>query len=397
MITRSLSAAVAAMLAVLACMTLGGGMGLAAPAPAVPAGMRAACPEAPRQARCFALFAPQVGVNRLRAAGRAAAPSGWGATDLESAYSLPVDRATSSLVAISIAFDAPHLEQDLNVYRSQYGLPPCTTANGCFQKVNQDGAASPLPSSDAGWAVEASLDVEMVSAACPHCRILVVEANFPDFADLAASEDRAVAMGAPVVSNSYGGRETGAVFSYAPSYDHPGHVILAASGDLGFTAAQFPAVLGSVTAVGGTTLARSSGPRGWAEAAWAHGGSGCSAYVAKPSWQHDPDCGMRTTADVSAVGDGVAMYDSDQGGWLTVGGTSVSSPLVAGIYGLAGNAGTIQPGDIYQHAGLLDDVTSGTNDDRFGGAKCGNDYLCVAGPGYDAPTGLGTPNGIAAF
>jgi len=312
-----------------------------------------------------------------------------------SAYHLPKDRPSSTVVGISIAYDAPNLERDLNVYRQQFGLPPCTTANGCFRKVNQSGAAAPLPVADASWAIESTLDVSMVSAACPSCEIVVVEGDSPGFADLAATEDTAVRLGARVVSNSYGAREGGAPLAYAAHYSHPGTTIVASSGDDGFAAALYPAVLSSVTAVGGTTLTKTA--TGWSQRAWSRGGSGCSAYVAKPSWQHDQNCSMRVTADVSAAADNIAIYNTDEGGWLTVAGTSASAPFIAGVYGLAGDAATAAPGDLYRHADSLADVTSGSNDVAGHGAKCGGDYLCVAGVGYDAPTGLGTPDGIGAF
>jgi subtilase family protein len=373
------------------------------PAATGPAGMTAACAERPGPyAHCLTLYRPQAAVNRARAAGDLVTPDGWGATDLRTAYRLP-DAASTTTVAVAIAYDAPDLEQDLATYRQQYGLPPCTTANGCFTKVNQSGQAAPLPTFDDGWALEATLDVSMISAACPSCHIDVVEADSPTLADLAATESTAVGLGAQVVSNSYGGRELGQDQQYAAAYRQPGHTIVVSSGDTGFTAASFPAALDSVVAVGGTELTAADNDRGYAESVWTDGrhgaaGSGCSAYVAKPSWQHDPHCGMRTVADVAAAADDIAIYDSADGGWLTVAGTSASAPFIAGVYGLAGNATTATPADLYAHAADLNDVTAGTNDLSGGaGAKCGNDYLCVATTGYDAPTGLGTPIGTAAF
>ncbi len=380
-----------------------------APAMGAPArasgGLRPACPPAPAdEMRCFTLYAPQRAANQAMATG-AAAPAGWGARAIESAYRLPVSRNPRQTVAVVDAFSTPNLESYLNTYRKQYGLPACTTASGCLRIVNQKGAAKPLPQSgvDFGWALETAVDVEMVSAACPGCRILVVEANTPSFGDLAAAESTAARLGAPVISNSYGGRETGFAMPYANAYDHPGHAIVASSGDSGFGAANFPAVLGTVTAVGATELAKAPNARGWAERVWnarvgnepdGASASGCSAYVTKPAWQHDTHCAMRTTADVSAVGWNVAAYSKDYGGWVTVGGTSISAPLIAGVYGLAGNAATIKPGYEYAHAKWLYDVTSGNNDQVTGtGAQCGDDYLCVAKKGYDAPTGLGSPHG----
>ncbi|MGD0704483.1 MAG: S8 family serine peptidase [Trebonia sp.] len=348
------------------------------------------------QARCFVLFVPD----------SAASAAGWGARDIEHAYKLPVGRDSHATVAVVEAFDTPQLESYLNVYRRQYGLKPCTVSNGCFRKVGQGGSARDLPASGvgSGWDLEATLDVDMVSAACPNCRILVVEANGQDVSQLAAAEDTAARLGAVAISNSYGTRETGLAQSYARAYDHPGHAIVASTGDDGYTAASFPANLASVTAAGGTELSAAKNKRGWSETAWnspgfGAGGSGCSAYVAKPSWQHDKRCPGRTAADVSAVADNIAIYNWYYGGWISAAGTSASSPIIAGIYALAGNAARVRPGYEYAHAKALFDPTSGNNDWFFeeNGAVCGYDYLCVAKKGYDAPTGLGTPDGIGAF
>jgi Subtilase family len=375
--------------------------------------MRAAClPRGPRQARCYALYAPQASVDAAiaaRAAGRpaaarAAAPEGWGATSIEHAYKLPVRRRTRATVAVVDAFSTPHLAADLAAYRARYHLPPCAAASKCLRIVNQHGQASPLPAADPqGWGVEETLDVSMVSAACPRCKIFVVEAKSPSFADLAAAEDTAARLGAGVISNSYGAQESGFTQAGAAAYRHPGHMIVASTGDGGFGPAQFPASLAAVTAVGGTQLSRASNARGWAEKAWNAGGgasgSGCSAYVTKPSWQHDPHCPGRTIADVAAVAWNVPMFDSSVPGgpWLMVGGTSVAAPLIAGVYALAGNASKIRPGYPYTHRRALFDITQGTSDLDEAGAACGHDYLCQARKGYDAPTGLGAPDGLGAF
>jgi subtilase family serine protease len=348
---------------------------------------QAVCPEpGPGFARCLTHFGSLSGLR--------AAVDGLGATDLTTAYNLPSTGGPDTLVGISIAYDAPDLEADLNTYRQEFGLPACTTANGCFRKVNQNGDAGPLPPASVGWGMESTLDVSMVSAACPTCGILVVEGNSPGFADLAATEDTAIRLGAKVVSNSYGARENGLALSYASHYDRTDATIVASSGDYGFTAASFPAVFQSVTAVGGSALTPDAGqPRGWAESAWAYGGSGCSAYIAKPAQQKDKSCSKRTTADVSAAADNIALYSSFYGGWLTASGTSASAPFISGLYGRAGG----KSGSVYKHADALFDITTGANDASGTGAKCGNDYLCTAKPGYDAPTGVGTPNGLAAF
>jgi len=369
-----------------------------------PVTQAAACPVAKAgQLRCLALYSRQSKVDAAIAAGTAA-PKGWGAFDLQSAYKLPVGTDPGQTVAVVDAYRTPDLANSLATYRAQYGLSACTTTTGCLRIVNQSGA-TPLPVSAVpfGWDVETTLDVEMVSAACPLCKILVVEARSPKVGDLAIAENTAARLGAQVISDSFGGAESGLDQTHAKAYDHPGHVIVAASGDLGFTTASFPASLPDVTAVGGTELAKSTSQRGWTEQAWNQSngatGSGCSAYVPKPKWQHDRHCAMRTVADVSAVAANLAVYDQARRGWLLVSGTSAAAPLVAGVYALAGNATTIAPGYEYRHAKSLFDVTTGNNDNinGTGGRTCGHDYLCVAGKGYDAPTGLGTPNGTGAF
>jgi hypothetical protein len=372
------------------------------------AGLRPACPEAgPRQFRCLVLVQPQYAVNRALAAGRAAQPSGWTPAALERAYRLPVARSSHATIAVSIAGRTPDLGGYLRTYRAHFGLPPCGRPSGCLRIVNQKGKATPLaPSSlGSGWDIEATLDVSMISAACPHCKILVVEGNSADVIDLARTEDTAARLGARVITNSYGIRESGFSQGLAKDYRHPGHMVVVASGDFGFDAANFPANLRSVTAVGGTSLRRAHNRRGFTERVWddpdifGASASGCSAYVPKPAWQRSPHCPGRTVADVSAIASTIPIYDKARGGWLTVAGTSASAPFIAGIYGLAGNAAHISVRHLYQHAADLFDVTRGNNA-LIGGtprAVCGDDYMCVAKKGYDAPTGLGTPDGTGAF
>ncbi|HEY3903257.1 MAG TPA: S8 family serine peptidase [Streptosporangiaceae bacterium] len=371
--------------------------------------LRPACPKAgPRQARCFAFYAPEVAVNQAQAAGASAKPKGWGAKAIESAYKLPVGQASSQTVAVVDAFTTPKLALSLATYRKQYGLPPCTVASGCLRIVNQKGKPSPLPQSGKpfGWDVETALDVEMVSAACPHCHILLVEGNTPDINDLAAAVKTAGRLGAQVISNSYGLAENGFTQPSAGAYQQSGHMTVVASGDSGFGPADFPANLPRVVAVGGTELSRSHTARGWTERVWNTSGlgataSGCSAYTAKPSWQHDTHCPMRTLNDVSALAEGVVVNDQARHGWLTVDGTSAAAPIIAGVYGLAGNGASESVASLYAHAKGLFDVTKGDDVLRFGktpvGPVCGHDYLCTAKKGYDAPTGLGTPDGITSF
>jgi hypothetical protein len=319
---------------------------------------------------------------------QSATPSGWGPSDLRSAYKLPTSGGNGRIIAIVDAYDDPTAEADLAVYRTQYGLPPCTTSNGCFKKVNQNGVQGSYPQADSGWSGEIALDLDMASAACPDCKIILVEASSATDQDLGISVNTAVSLGAAVVSNSYGGPEDSSVTTSSSQYfNHPGVAIMASSGD-GAYGVEFPAASQYVIAVGGTKLAKSTSTRGWAESAWTSAGSGCSKYIPKPSWQTDTGCSKRTVADVSAVADpntGVAVYQG--GSWQVYGGTSVSSPLVAGIYALLGLNGTNNASYAYSHTADFYDVTSGSN------GSCGGSYLCTAMAGYDGPTGLGTPNG----
>ncbi len=356
------------------------------------------CSAAPiNNASCFAIQLDSVSTS---ASGdvtpNASAPSGFNPSDLQSAYNLPSSTAGSGqTVAIVDAYNDPNAESDLAVYRSEFGLPACTTANGCFKKVNQNGGTS-YPSGNTGWAEEISLDLDMVSAICPNCHILLVEASSASFANLGTAVNTAVSLGANTVSNSYGGGESSGESSYASYYNHSGVVITASSGDGGY-GVEVPAAYNTVVAVGGTSLSRSSNTRGWSETAWSGAGSGCSAYISKPSWQTDSGCSRRTVADVSAVADpntGVSVYDTygNVGGWLVFGGTSVSSPIIASVYALAGNASSVNAASsLYSHTSDLYDVTSGSN------GSCGGSYLCTATTGYDGPTGLGTPDGTGAF
>jgi subtilase family serine protease len=215
---------------------------------------------------------------------------GYGPSDLASAYKLPTSNGAGKTVAIVDAYDDPNAASDLSTYRSQFGLPACTTSSGCFRKVNQNGATSPLPAANSGWAGEIALDIEMVSAACPQCKILLVEASSPTTANLGTAVNTAVSMGAVAVSNSYGGSESSSDPSSSTSYyKHPGVAITVSSGDGGY-GVEFPASSPYVTSVGGTSLHTASNSRGWSETAWNGAGSGCSAYEAKPSFQHDSGC-----------------------------------------------------------------------------------------------------------
>ncbi|MFF0085522.1 peptidase S8 [Streptomyces canus] len=336
----------------------------------------------------------------------AATPSGYGPSDLQSAYGLTAAAAANGsgeTIAIVDAYNDPNAEADLAKYRSYYGLPACTSASGCFKKVSQTGSTTSLPSSDAGWSEEISLDLDMVSAIAPNAKILLVEAKSATMANLGKSVNEAITLGAKFVSNSYGGSESSSDTSYDSSYfNHPGVAITVSAGDDGY-GAQYPAASKYVTSVGGTALSTSSNTRGWTESVWKTSstegtGSGCSSYDAKPSWQTDTGCTKRMISDVSAVADpatGVSVYDSYgvTAGWYTFGGTSASSPIIAAVYALAGTPGSSDyPAQYpYAHTSSLNDVTSGNN------GSCSTSYFCTATSGYDGPTGWGTPKGVSAF
>jgi hypothetical protein len=361
-----------------------------------------ACPMTTRrnQMACMVLVSTTPAASARAAAAPDAAPvgEGYGPSSLQAAYKLPSSTAgTGQTVAIVDAYNDPNAAADLAAYRSAWGLPAC--GSGCFKVVNQNGAASPLPANAGtnGWDVEESLDIDMVSAICPNCHIILVEASSASNAALGTGVNAAVALGAKFVSNSYGGDESSSDPSYDTQYyNHPGVAVTASAGDDGY-GVSYPAASQYVTAVGGTSLSTSSSARGWTESVWTGTGSGCSRDDAKPAWQKDTGCAKRTDNDVAAVADpntGVAIYNTySEHGWLEVGGTSASSPIIASTFALAGApaAGSYPSSYLYQHTGSLFDVTSGSN------GTCSPAYLCHGEVGYDGPTGLGTPDGVTAF
>ena len=365
------------------------------------------------QMACFAMrradlgFVSKAKLHQIQAITPQATPSGYGPSSLQSAYALPSATAgAGKRVYIVDAYDDPNAEADLTAYRSQFGLPTCTTANGCFQKLNQNGATSPMPTGNTGWAGEISLDLDMVSAICPNCSITLIEANDASN-NLFSAVKEAVTLGAKYVSMSWGGSETGSEASYDSTYfKSTGVVYTASTGDGAYKAGViYPATSPDVVAVGGTSLRTASNTRGWNETVWNTSategtGSGCSADEAKPSWQSvvsSSVCSRRADSDVSAVADpatGVAVYQTYGGsGWAVYGGTSAAAPIIASTYALAGTpAASDQPGSFpYSHTANLNDVTSGNN------GTCTPSLLCTAAAGWDGPTGLGTPNGVAAF
>ncbi|MGN6790963.1 MAG: putative Ig domain-containing protein [Streptosporangiaceae bacterium] len=380
--------------------------------PMLPAGQHLVCPPAPAgQMSCMSIVRSVHLSGMQPAAGIKPSANGpYTPNDLRRAYKLTsasLQRGRGTTVAIVDAFSNPHANADLRVYRSHFHMPKCTTSNHCLRIVNQSGKAHPLPAGRTNWGVEISLDLDMVSAICPKCHILLVEAKNNLTSNLGAAVNRAVTMGAKYVSNSWGGREFSGQNHFSHFFNHPGRVITFASGDLGF-GATFPADLQYVTSIGGTRLVHKAGGRGWAESVWSTNAtegtaSGCSNGEAKPSWQladlKPSGCLTRTLNDVAAVADpatGVLVFDTfNAPGGLEVGGTSASTPIITAIYALAGKPKirTYPAQYSYLRPGHFFDVTTGNN------GPCPSDrpYLCTAGPGYDGPTGLGTPNGITGL
>jgi hypothetical protein len=344
---------------------------------------RPACPER-------GLDDAKCGVVIIRA-GVQPQVAGWGPSDLQAAYKLPSSQGSGQIVAIVDAYDNPNVASDLAAYRSHFGLPPAN-----FNKYNQKGQQSNYPAPNTGWAAEIDLDVEMVSAVCPNCTIDLIEAN--SFSELLVAEREAVKLGAHIVSNSWycthcWGRRMKSAF------DSPGVVYLAIGGDHNY-ASYGPAKLDNVVSVGGTVLAKRGSK--YKEIVWPWTGGGCATGIRKPSWQHDPGCTSRTQNDVAAVAYGVAEYDSyNQSGWITTAGTSISTPLIAAVYALAGDASSQHGGKKFwtltaqERKKYLHAISEGSD------GSCGGSYLCTAGTGqyftYSGPTGWGTPNGIGAF
>ena len=360
-----------------------------------------ACPGGNPQgtARCHAHIVPDARGNELHGKPDGAAPnvtpSGYGPSELQTAYNLTSASASGGagkVIAIVDAYGYTNADSDLQVYRNQYGLPACTVANGCLVIRNQSGGTS-LPRQNNGWAQEQALDLDMASAICPNCKILLVQASSNSFANLAAAVDYAASYpGVVAISNSYGGSEYSGEVADQAHYNNPttrGIAVTVSSGDNGY-GVEFPAASSEATAVGGTHLVL-----GAPETVWNRAGRGCSAYIAKPSRQTDGGCARRTVADVSAVADpntGVAVYGpgsfGKRSGWMVFGGTSVAAPLIAGVYAISGG---VDLNTTYSRPGGFNDVTSGSN------GSCGGTYLCTGVPGYDGPTGLGTPNGTTSF
>ncbi len=352
--------------------------------------VRANCgPVAPGYARCMSLTRIDIGFQPSMTF------TAYTPAQLQAAYALPSSTGgKGETVAIVDAFDDASAETDLAKYRSTFGESVCSTKNGCFQKLNQLGQPGPYPPVNAGWDVEISLDEDMVSAICPNCHIMLIEADDNSDTNLYAAEDEAASLKATEISNSWGGSEYSGETADQVHFKHKGIMITVSSGDGAYSAGpQFPAASQYVTAVGGTGLTKSTNKRGWTEKIWSGAGSGCSAYITKPKWQKDTGCSRRTIADVSAQANpapGVVIVYHNA--FSAEGGTSVASPIIASVYALAGNGATLQYGSqSYSHLNGLFDITTGNN------GTCTPAYLCTGEKGYDGPSGNGTPDGVKAF
>ena len=358
--------------------------------------------RAPDHVSCFAWV--RTGVSGV-AAVTPNVPSGFGPAQFHAAYGLPTTASTPRTIGIVDAYNDPNVFADLKVYNKAFGLPAFPKCNqthktSCFKLLNQNGAATPLPANNASWGLEISLDVQVAHAICQNCKILLVEASSDSFVDIEAAVKTAVKKGATIVSNSYGDYGNDCT---EPGYDRPGIAMVVSSGDNGFQV-SCPAVLPTVVSVGGTHLTLNGGGGYGSETVWSGSGSGCSTVSAARSWQTglaawpSTGCGThRGMNDVAADADpatGAAVYDSfGYGGWLVVGGTSLSAPIIAGAYGLSSTPiGTYPAQRLYTAAaGSFRDVTSGSN------GTCSPSIQCHGAAGYDLPTGVGTPKGLGGF
>ena len=339
--------------------------------------------------------------------------------NLRSAYKLPASggkEPEQQTVAIVDAYNDPNAESDLKKYREKYKLPECTESNKCLKKVNQKGEVGSYPANESGWSVEMSLDLDMVSAICSECHILLVEATSDTYSNMETAENEAATLKATEISDSWGGPERSGETSEDSSFEHSGIPITVAAGDEcyineceGLERPNWPATSPHVIAVGGTKLEKASNSRGWSESVWdepeseygAIGtGSGCSLYESKPSYETGSSCSKRTDDDVAAVAackSPLSIYDSyEREGWFVECGTSAASPIVAGVEALSTSEARKDGPELFgklASQGKLFDVTEGHNWDL---TNCGT-YLCNAEVGYDGPTGNGTPDGAFAL
>lgn len=328
--------------------------------------------------------------------------SGFSPADIRSAYKIP-DTGSTQTVGFTVAYGYSNLESDLNAYRSYYNLPPCTVANGCLTIVNQNGGTTPIAPSDGsstdGWASEAALDSQMISAACENCHIVAGFAKTSSVSNQLETMLKVIDKGANYVSLSWGSRTPVQAQQYYDSayFTNNDVIYFASSGDAGYGVAEYPSSAKRVISVGGTSLHKdSTSERGWTEQAWGGAGSGCDTYSTKSDAQTriNVPCAGKATADLSAVAsNSTPVSGYFKGKWYTMAGTSAAAPVVASIYANASvkNGSSLEAMDyIYNNAGYFNDVTSGTN------GSCDN-ILCRAAEGWDGPTGVGTPDASSLF
>ncbi|HVA96139.1 MAG TPA: S53 family peptidase [Candidatus Acidoferrales bacterium] len=359
------------------------------------------CPQtnSPLIARCFG----EAIVDETATPFTTGKPAGFGPAEFRKAYGVSGEASKSPIVAIVDAYNQPNMLSDLQRYSTTFNLPQLASCAGtiakssvpCFKKVSQTGTTK-YPKTDAGWALEISLDVEAVHAMCDNCSILLVEATSASNANLLKAVDIAIKLGGTIISNSYGGGESSGEKTYDTHFNKPGIGIFASSGDSGY-GVSYPAASRYVVAVGGTKLNLTKTGTYSSESAWSDGGSGCSDFEFKPTWQHDIGCNKRTVADIAADADptsGAAVYDSvqyqGQKGWFKIGGTSLASPLIAGMFATGDQLTSNQQAGSFLYglsATHFHDITKGSN------GICSPSYLCKASKGYDGPTGLGSPKG----
>ncbi|EWM11773.1 peptidase S8 and S53, subtilisin, kexin, sedolisin [Kutzneria sp. 744] len=351
-------------------------------------------------------------------------PVGYSASELAAAYHLPASGGVAGTVALVDGGGYPGFESDLAAYRSQFGLPACTVASGCLKVVDYQGGPPLHPDGtdeEKQLSLETALDAQMISAACPACKILLVQAPTRDFylsslhtatdavPSIARAVSTAVAAGVSAVSMSFGYPSTKDINTGPMStvFSHPGIAFVASSGDSGYHGnvhGYWPQNLPSVISAGGTALYQTSD--GFASNAWSGAGSACETDLPPANGQPAAVAavcgGHRASSDVSAVSDpatGVAVYDSyAAGGWYTVGGTSAAAPFIAALYARGGHLSRVDgPNTLYAApAGAFSDVTLGQNAAAHG-CQPTSLQLCVSGTGWDGPTGVGTPNGLAGF
>jgi subtilase family serine protease len=325
------------------------------------------------------------------------APAGMSPAQIKKAYGIPsTSQGAGQVIAIIDAYDDPNIESDLGVFSSTFGLPACTTANGCFTKVYQNGTR---PTADSGWAMEMSLDVEWAHAIAPQAKIILIEAANSS-GSLYQAINLAVANKATVISLSWGGSEFSGETTYDTAYFKNLTVpVFVSSGDSG-AGVSYPAASPYVISTGGTQLTLDSNGNYSSETAWSGSGGGISAYETEPSYQtgypipqNGKGRGVPDVAYNASPSTGYSIYDSyGQGGWLVVGGTSASAPQWAALTAIANSARTTNLSGLntvlYNAAKtssstLFNDITRGTN------GNCG--YLCTAQTGFDYITGFGTP------